>query len=47
LELLDLSTPHFKIALLIIATFRPEFRLLGKTDARIDLNRLSPRKSLP
>ena len=43
LELLDFLRHRIsKLRVLIIATFRPEFRLLGKTDARIDLNRLSP-----
>lgn len=43
LELLDLLRHSISnLPVLIIATFRPEFRLLGKTDARIDLSRLSP-----
>jgi class 3 adenylate cyclase/predicted ATPase/ABC-type lipoprotein export system ATPase subunit len=42
-ELLDLLRHSIsKLPILIIATFRPEFRLPWKADARIDLNRLSP-----
>ena len=43
LELLDLLQRGIsKLPVLIIATFRPEFRLVWKPDSRIDLNRLSP-----
>jgi predicted ATPase len=42
-ELLDLIRQSIsEWPILIIATFRPEFRLPWKADARLDLNRLSP-----
>jgi predicted ATPase len=42
-ELLDLLRHSIsKLPILIIATFRPEFRLPWKADARLDLSRLSP-----
>src|SRR5262245_63602879 len=42
-ELLDLIRQSIsEWPILIIATFRPEFRLPWKTDARLDLDRLSP-----
>jgi predicted ATPase/class 3 adenylate cyclase len=42
-ELLDLVRQSIsKLPILIIATFRPEFRLPWKADTMLDLNRLSP-----